>query len=308
MSLLPKLDELLELRHLAHAIGLGSRQRVNSQLGGNYAARFHGRGMEFSEVRAYRQGDDLGNIDWRVTARTGEPHLKIFQEERQREVILCVDRGPGMHFGTRGTFKLVQAARVAALLGWSAHGHNDRVGGLLFGDAHRKPHYFRPRADARGLWQLLKALSTSPDASHAPDAGVLDETLGILQRTAKTGALVFLIADFAPLHRNLRHRLLQLRQHHQVVLIAIDDEADYHLPDMGLLHLGSADGRRLLLNSSHAKARERYRREWRQRREELLRWTGGLGISLLPIRTDENPHQVLLGNRRLAGPRTRHAP
>lgn len=300
MSLLPKLDELLELRHMAHAIGLSSRHKVSSQLGGNYATHFHGQGMEFDEVRAYRQGDDIRNIDWRVTARTGDPHLKVFQEERQREVLLCVDRSPGMHFGTRGTFKLVQAARVAALLGWSAHGNNDLVGGLIFGDADNNLPYFRPRSDARSIWQLLKALSTSPVPNHVAKEHMLDETLQVLQRTIKTGALIFLIADFAQQHQNLHHRLLQLRRHHQVVLIPVDDPADYELPEMGLLNLGSVDGRKLQVDSRQKGAIEKYRHEWQQQRDALMKWAGGLGIGVLPLATNENAYQMLINKMRPA--------
>ena len=120
MSLRPHLDDLFELRHRAHAIGLASRHRVGSPLSGLYASVFRGQGMDYEETREYREGDEIRNMDWRVTARTGVPHLKVFREERERSVVLCVDAGPHMHFGTRGTFKCVQAARAAALLVWAA--------------------------------------------------------------------------------------------------------------------------------------------------------------------------------------------
>jgi hypothetical protein len=134
VSLYPRLDDLLELRHQAHTLGVPSHHLVNSTFAGLYASVFRGAGVNFEEVREYREGDDIRYMDWKVTARTNEPHLKVFREERERSVVLCVDRGPHMVFGTRGTFKSVQAARAAALIGWAASRLNDRVGGMAFGD------------------------------------------------------------------------------------------------------------------------------------------------------------------------------
>ena len=115
MSLHPQLDDLLELRHQARALGVAASHLVNSTFTGLYASVFRGTGLDFDEVREYREGDDIRNMDWLVTARTDVPHLKVFREERQRSVILCIDTGPHMSFGTRGTFKSIQAARTAAL-------------------------------------------------------------------------------------------------------------------------------------------------------------------------------------------------
>jgi len=120
MTLQPRLDDLLELRHRARTLGLASHHLVNSTFSGLYASVFRGTGLDFEEVREYQEGDDIRNMDWKVTARTNEPHLKVYREERERSVLLCVDHGPHMFFGTRGTFKSIQAARCAALLGWAA--------------------------------------------------------------------------------------------------------------------------------------------------------------------------------------------
>ncbi len=101
----PRLDELMELRHQAHTLGLASHHLVNTTFSGLYASVFRGQGLNFEEVREYREGDDIRNMDWKVTARTNKPHLKVYREERERSVVLCVDHGPHMFFGTRGTFK-----------------------------------------------------------------------------------------------------------------------------------------------------------------------------------------------------------
>ena len=104
MSLRPQITDLLELRHQARTVGIASHHPVNSVLCGLYASVFRGQGMDFEEVREYQEGDEIRNMDWRVTARTGVPHLKVFREERERSVILCVDISERMAFGTRGTF------------------------------------------------------------------------------------------------------------------------------------------------------------------------------------------------------------
>ncbi|MFP4076828.1 MAG: DUF58 domain-containing protein, partial [Halochromatium sp.] len=153
MSLYPRLDDLLELRHQAHALGVSSHHLVNSTFAGLYASVFRGAGVNFEEVREYREGDDIRYMDWKVTARVDAPHLKIFREERERSVVLCVDRGPHMSFGTRGTFKSVQAARAAALIGWAASRLQDRVGGIAFGDPAQGLQHFRPARGRRALWQ-----------------------------------------------------------------------------------------------------------------------------------------------------------
>ena len=114
------------------------------QASGDYASPFRGQGLAFHEVREYRFGDDIRSIDWRVTARTDKPHVKVFTEERERTVILCIDANAAMRFGTRGTFKSVQAARAAALLGWQANGSNDRVGCIVFGDVPGGMQFFAP--------------------------------------------------------------------------------------------------------------------------------------------------------------------
>jgi uncharacterized protein (DUF58 family) len=294
MSLQPRLDNLLELRHQAHTLGLASHHLVNSAFSGLYASVFRGQGLNFEEVREYSEGDDIRNMDWKVTARTGDPHLKVFREERERSVMLCVDRGPHMEFGTRGTFKSVQAARAAALLGWAANGLHDRVGGVLFGDSQAQNNYFRPTKDRRALWQLLKSLTTErSDATESPPE-LLSE---VLQQAAKgigTGGLVFVIADFNRELKGVRKGLSQLRQHHSVVLIPVDDPADRELPEMGNVLFRSADGELLSVNTADKAGREAYRRAWQERRDQVTQLANGAGCAMIPLLTDQDVHMSLM--------------
>ncbi|HFD79274.1 MAG TPA: DUF58 domain-containing protein [Gammaproteobacteria bacterium] len=293
MTLSPRLDDLLELRHQARTLGLASHHLVNSSFSGLYASVFRGQGLNFEEVREYREGDDIRNMDWKVTARTGDPHLKVFREERERSVMLCVDVGPHMNFGTRGTFKSVQAARAAALLGWAANSLHDRVGGLLFGSREQDNVYFGPTKDRRALWRLLKALTGTAEEGGEPPPEMLSNVLQRASRGIGTGGLVFVIADFNREHKGLRKGLSQLRQHHSVVLLPVDDVADRELPDMGEVLFRGPDGELLSVNTTDPAGRRAYQEAWQQRRERLTKLANGAGCALIPLDTREDVHRSL---------------
>jgi len=295
MSLQPVLDDLLELRHQARALGMASHHLVNSSFAGLYASVFRGQGLNFEEVREYHEGDDIRNMDWKVTARTGEPHLKVFREERERSVLLCVDKGPHMDFGTRGTFKSIQAARAAALLGWAANHLHDRVGGVLFGDPRCDDRYFRATKDRRALWRLLNALTSEPEQCETGHGA--NDLRGILAKASQgigTGGLVFVIADFNGDPDGLKSALSQLCQHHSVVLVPVDDPADRELPDMGRVLFRDAAGDLLEVDTSDAAARRRYREAWEARRRRLTQLANGLGIAVIPVWTHEDVHTALM--------------
>lgn len=286
-----QLDELLELRHQAHGLGVVSSQRVQTPLSGLYASVFRGQGMEFDEVREYRHGDEIRHIDWRVTARMRKPYLKIYREERERNVILCVDTSAYMQFGTRQTFKSIQAARVAALLGWSAHGHRDRVGGLLFGQA--SPHFFRPNRSQRSFWQLLRQLTT--EINQTDNIHALTEAIAVLNRHIIGQALLFIIADFSQFSLEmLRKTFTLLHQRHEIVLIAIDDPADYQLPAMGLVRFTATNGEQVTINTDNLQGRRAYQQHWLQHRQQLQELTKRLAIDFLAISTQDDVYQSLL--------------
>ncbi|MES9823736.1 MAG: DUF58 domain-containing protein [Candidatus Thiodiazotropha endolucinida] len=292
MSLYPHIDDLLELRHQAHTLGLASHHLVNTSFSGLYASVFRGTGLDFEEVREYREGDDIRNMEWNVTARTNVPHLKIFREERERSVVLCIDRGPHMSFGTRGTFKSIQAAKAAALLGWAASKLHDRVGGMLFGDNRLGMQYFRPTKDRRALWRLLHAL-TKEGTTQQPHIDCLSEALQRADRGTATGSLIFVIADMNREIQDLKQTLGRLCQHHTLVLIPVDDPADRELPDMGQVTFVGPDGNALEIDTRDHQARERYTQTWRTRRHTLIQLTNVLGIPLMPIATNEEIHLAL---------------
>ena len=133
---------------------------IKARLSGNYLSAFKGRGMEFDEARPYQPGDDIRSIDWRVTARTGKTHTKLYREERERPVLLWVDYRRSMFFGTQNYFKSVLAAKTAALLAWSAAQHGDRLGGLIFSEnIHQE---LRPQRGKAGTLHFIKKLCEHP--------------------------------------------------------------------------------------------------------------------------------------------------
>jgi uncharacterized protein (DUF58 family) len=289
----PRLDDLLELRHQAHTLGIASHHLVNSAFSGVYASVFRGQGLNFEEVREYREGDDIRNMDWKVTARTNQPHLKVYREERERSVVLCVDHGPHMYFGTRNTFKSVQAARAAALLGWAANSRHDRVGGLLFGDADTGLQHFPPTKDRRALWRLLSEMSNiSRHAQRGVDC--LELVLQRAERGTGTGALIFVIADFNRDISDLEKALGQLCQKHSVVVIPVDDRADRELPAMGHVLFRDPQGELIEIDTDDAKGRNAYSEGWTQRRNALQLLCNRLNITLIPLATDEDVHQGLM--------------
>lgn len=300
MALYPHLDDLLELRHQARAMGLASHHLVNSALAGLYASVFRGQGLDFDEVREYREGDDIRNMEWNVTARTGLPHLKVFREERERTVMLCVDQGAHMSFGTRGTFKSVQAARAAALLGWSASLHHDRVGSVLFGHPRHGLRHLRATRDRRALWRTLRAL-TEPTEEGPRAEGALRGALARVARATATGSLIFVVAALEQDPFGLRAAFAGLCQRNEVVLLPVDDPADWHIPAMGRVLFRGTEGQLVELDTEDARGRQRYREAWEERRRRLVEVAHRLGIALIPLRTDQDVHNALLeGLRRRA--------
>src|SRR5512142_1555880 len=150
------LDELLALSAVAHGASLARARRSPALRSGGHASRWRGRGVDFRESRVYQPGDEIRHMDWRVTARSGKPHTKLFEEEREQGLLLAIDLNAGMRFGTRVRFKSVQAARAAALLAWMAAAAGDRVGALGFGGGINGE--VKPAGGRRGVLHVLRAL------------------------------------------------------------------------------------------------------------------------------------------------------
>ena len=171
-------DELVQCRLQARELRLDSRRPARSAITGGHTSRFRGRGMDYLESRAYQPGDDIRSMDWRVTARTDSAHVKLYQEERERPVVVMIDLGPGMFFATRGAFKSVIAARAAALIGWAAIQNGDRIGAFLFNGGH---HELRPLGGQRGVMRLIRQLVAATDPAAVTESLYSDEQSSALE-------------------------------------------------------------------------------------------------------------------------------
>jgi uncharacterized protein (DUF58 family) len=259
------LTELIGLREQARRLDLAPRGRVLATRTGGHLSRFRGRGMEFDESRVYQPGDDPRNMDWRVMARAGTPHVKLFREERERPVWLLVDQGPSMRFGTRIAFKSVIAARAAALLGWAAVDRMDRVGGLVFDEGRHLER--RPAARTAGLLPLLERLS-EPTAEGGRGYGSLADAGAHLARLVRPGSLVAVISDFAAVRPDAAPWLAELAAGTELMLLLVHDPLEAAAPPPGLYPV--SDGRRRgVLDLTRVQSRERYDRRFESRLETL---------------------------------------
>lgn len=223
------LNALIDLASAVGGLTL-HRSTRRASTGGGYVSNFKGRGMEFDETRLYQAGDDVRSIDWKVTARTGKAHTKIFREERERPVFISVDYRRPMHFATRGVFKSVMAARLAALLAWTSEHHGDRIGGQIFTD--NTCVELKPKSGKPGVLRLLNAL-VSGNEDRIQRHFSLNRVLSRLTQHARPGSLVYIISDFRGMNDDAETHLSRLSQHCDVTLIFVYDNLERSLPQKG---------------------------------------------------------------------------
>ena len=278
------LQSLIALRQEALRLDLAPRGKVLATRSGGHLSRFRGRGVEFDESRVYLPGDDPRNMDWRVTARTGQAHVKLFREERERPVWLLVDNSAGMRFGTRVAFKSVIAAQAAALLAWAVIDKGDRIGGLVF-DENR--HFERrPMARTAGLLPLLKALSDTPLAGQEGGYQSLGTAAAYLAQQVRPGSLVFLLSDYAGLSEQDSSWLARLSRGNEVVLLNIFDPIETAAPPSGFYPVsdGTSHG---VLDTHQQAVQQRWGQHFAERRELLAELSRKHHAHLLELRTDQ---------------------
>jgi uncharacterized protein (DUF58 family) len=223
--------ELIALRPRCNALRLPMRQAAASALAGAYRSRFRGRGVDFVESRNYQPGDDIRNMDWRVTARTGRPHTKVFQEERERPVLVVLDATPSLYFGTRRRLKSVSAGQMAAAVAWAAVRRGDRIGGFLFAPGRHRE--LRPAGGRRGAMRLIQALVEWLEPASGAGSGLAQPLSAALERVrhaVRPGSLVIVISDFFSLDEDCNRHLSRLRQHNDVIACQVLDAAEHLLP------------------------------------------------------------------------------
>lgn len=270
-----------------------ARRKISSTAPGNHHSPFRGQGLDFDAVREYVVGDDIRNIDWRVTARTGSPHLKLFKEEKERNTIICVDMNSTMRFGTRNTFKSIQAARCASLLGWRALAHQDRISACFFGDVPGGLHYFASKRSRQALCRMLKMLAEPPIEYHCIS---IETALQHVCKVAHPGSLIYLISDFMDLSSTFSKEsgLSTLNKSCDVVFISINDAADQTFVPAGIIGFCGQDAEKLYINTDSIKGRNSYTAQWEANRETLHTLTARFKIPLIALSTESDIHRDLL--------------
>jgi len=268
-----------------------------ARLSGSYRSQQRGRGMEFAEVRSYQNGDDIRTIDWRVTARTGKPHTKLFQEERERPVLVALDYRRPMFFATRGCFKAVQASHLAALIGWQAHKNGDRLGAFLFSEERHVE--LRPQSGKRGVLRLLQQMVNAPAwqrPAHQPFAPQqrLFNTLIRLRRVARPGSLVTLISDFSQWDHQVEEQLILLARHCSLRLIFCYDPLEAALPQNGCYPISDGHDQGLLNSDDHS-FRHHYQQRFTDHLDVLSQFCQQQRASLLLCATTDQPMDCLRG-------------
>jgi len=279
------LAELIEWRHRVREVPLFSTPHRRSPLIGLHHSKLRGRGVDFDQVRIYQAGDDVRTIDWRVTARTQEPHTKLFHEERERPIFLVVEQSRRLFFGSGRVFKSVLAAQAASLVGWAALHHNDRVGGLVFGASEH--HEIKPRRNKQSLLQLLDRLvranrALDCDTPEQPEAFSL--ALRRAREVLRPGSLAVIICDERTLSDSAEQQLTLLARHVDLLLMPLSDPLDHALPAAG--HLRFAQGNaRLELDTHDAALRQTWRQQAQARSDRWQRLADRLRSPLMPLGT-----------------------
>ncbi|MBU2426907.1 MAG: DUF58 domain-containing protein [Gammaproteobacteria bacterium] len=238
-----ELKQLLHYQRHTKLFDLTPAQTIQSKLAGSYLAKSKGRGMEFDEVRHYQTGDDVRTIDWRVTARTGKVHTKLFREEKERPVFILTDLNQSMQFGSTLLLKSVQASHLAALIAWHVKKSGDKLGGLIFNQQQIRELKPAGRSVAvlRYLHQLIELQQQSLHSvqqqmqQHQPFSTPVNTidlatALGQLRRLARPGSLLFIISDFQQLDANCLRHLQAMRLHNEIRICQISDPLEQQLP------------------------------------------------------------------------------
>jgi uncharacterized protein (DUF58 family) len=271
-----------ELLKKIRRIEIRTSHLVNEALAGQYHSVFKGLGMEFQEVRQYTPGDDVRLIDWNVSARMGEPFVKVFREERELVVMLLADMSASQEFGSGDQFKRELVAEIGATLAFSAITNNDRVGLLCFTDRVEK--LVPPRKGRSHVLRVIRELlAFRPQGRGTDIAGAVDHLSHILRRRA----VVFVISDLQDLGYERALRIA--RRRHDVILVAVEDPRERELPPVGLIELVDREtGERLVVDAADRRWRRRFAELARREREERDRGLRRARLDCIPVRAGES--------------------
>lgn len=293
------LDDLVRVRFKARDFSFKPRQPVTSILSGRYASRLRGRGLNFEEMRRYLPGDDVRTIDWRVTARTRQPHVRVYTEEKDRSVLLLVDQRSNMFFGSRDRVKSVTAAELAALGAWRALDVGDRVGAVVFNDTEVTD--IRPQRSQQTVMSILgtvvqmnQCLRVGSGLESNP--GMLNEALRKAVRLAPHDVLVVIVSDFFGVDAETERLSANLAAHNDVLGLLVHDPL--RLNPQGH-NISVSDGRlQMQMDLADKNVREKLAEDYRLEQERITRFLKKLSAPLLLV---SNEGDVVSQVRKLLG-------
>ena len=284
------LPELLWYQRHTQLLDLRPTIAIQSKLAGTYLAKSKGRGMEFDEVRHYQPGDDVRAIDWRVTARTGKVHTKLFREEKERPVFILTDLSASMQFGSTLLLKSVQAAHLAAVISWHSKARGDKLAGLIYNQhSHR---LLKPASRTRGVLRYLQALidvqQQAKDAPRNPTPLSLAIALAELRRLLRPGSLLYILSDFSQLDQESLRHLQLIAQHNEIHCCQLFDPLEQQLPNaaQGIALVHAAE-QAVQISLGDRQLQQRYQLQQQQLNQQLQLQLQQLGCKLVAFSSAE---------------------
>ena len=288
-------ERLIEGRHVAQSININAQSKALALLAGRRKIRQRGRGVDFEEVRLYAPGDDVRSIDWRVTARSGDPHTKLFQEDREQPIVLLVDLRSPMWFGSKNCFKTVLASHIASVLAWAGLDAGERVGGIAMTNSGLVE--IKPQRSKRSVLRLLRLMESAPSPSASPGDDAPDAwsiALSQLKSLSRPGARLMVISDFTDLlsDTTVEKTFRDIVSHRQVVCFKITDPLDAELPPSGRYAL--TDGsKQIKIDTSMQRLRSAYKDDFEKSQVAVVDYLRRYQIPLVSVDTSENPNELL---------------
>ena len=278
-----------EILKKVRQIEIRTKNVVNDFFGGDYHSNFKGRGMTFSEVREYVPGDDVRSIDWNVTARTGKPHIKIFEEERELSVLILIDVSSSGVFGSKN-LKIDLGVEIAAMLSFSAIKNNDKVGLALFSDKIEK--YIPPKKGKKHVLRLITDI-INHDFENNNKKTSIKSAIDFANKISKRKSVVFLISDF--IDDNFWNELKFLNFKHDVIGLQIYDSYERSFPNIGLINIHDSEtGKTTWIDTSVKKNRENFEKHSNKKLNEFSKKCKNIGFDLLQINTDDDYIKFLM--------------
>ncbi|KTD18033.1 DUF58 domain-containing protein [Legionella jordanis] len=284
-GLVATVEELIAFKRYAQKANYRPESRVNHF--GNHNSKLRGRGMDFAEVRNYQAGDEIRHMEWRVTARTGRPHVKLYEEERERPVVILCDFNPSMFFGTRKAFKSVIAARLAAMIAWTVIKNGDRVGGLLY--SSKSHDEFTPHSRNLAVLPFLAALSryTALNVANDGQGRVLSDALLRLRRVTRPGSILVIASDFYQLDAESEPHLSRLRAHNDILIYHICDPLELTPPKPQQYPITNGK-QEMILDTTRNDVITTYQNYCQQRIEDLQNLCKRLQIPYIQLTAETN--------------------